>query len=123
MKGVVKSVQEQGQDTAIMYGDSSQAFITILATGEYRVKGRVNEQNIGEIMEGEAALIRSRVDEDQVWTGTFTAVDTKILRAIPICPIIQAPMTVHRLLQHLTLLCGFEFFPGTSAGSACIYRT
>lgn len=77
MKGVVKSVQEQGQDTAIMYGDSSQAFITILATGEYRVKGRVNEQNIGEIMEGEAALIRSRVDEDQVWTGTFTAVDTK----------------------------------------------
>ena len=48
-----------------------------IVTGEYRVKGRVNEQNIGEIMEGEAALIRSRVDEDQVWTGTFTAVDTK----------------------------------------------
>ena len=77
MKGVVKSVQEQGQENSMMYGDSSQAFITILATGEYRVKGRVNEQNIGEIMEGEAALIRSRVDEDQVWTGTFAAVDTK----------------------------------------------
>ena len=78
MKGVVKSVQNQDQEGSNMYGDpSSQAFITILATGEYRVKGRVNEQNIGEIMEGEAALIRSRVDEDQVWTGTFTAVDTK----------------------------------------------
>lgn len=61
-----------------MYGDSSsQAFITILATGEYRVKGRVNEQNIGEITEGSPAVVRSRVNEDQVWTGTYTAVDTK----------------------------------------------
>ena len=48
MKGVVKSVRKPGQTGTNMYGDSSsQAFITILATGEYRVKGRVNEQNIG----------------------------------------------------------------------------
>lgn len=78
MKGVVKSVQNQEQTGANMYGDSSsQAFITILATGEYRVKGRVNEQNIGEITEGSPAVVRSRVNEDQVWTGTYTAVDTK----------------------------------------------
>ena len=78
MKGVVKSVQNQEQTGMSMYGDSSgQAFITILATGEYRVKGRVNEQNIGEIIEGSLAVVRSRVDEDQVWTGTYSAVDTK----------------------------------------------
>lgn len=78
MKGVVKSVQNQEQTSMNMYGDSSsQAFITILATGEYRVKGRVNEQNISEIVEGEGAVVRSRVDEDQVWTGTYSAVDTK----------------------------------------------
>lgn len=78
MKGVVKSVQNQEQSSMNMYGDSSsQGFITILATGEYRIKGRVNEQNIGEIIEGETAVIRSRVDEDQVWTGTYSAVDTK----------------------------------------------
>src|SRR5699024_7291306 len=78
MKGVVKSVQNQEQTSTNMYGDSSgQAFITILATGEYRVKGRVNEQNMGEIVEGQKAVVRSRVDEDQVWTGTYSAVDTK----------------------------------------------
>ena len=78
MKGVVKSVQNQEQTSTNMYGDSSsQAFITILATGEYRVKGRVNEQNIGEIVEGQKAVVRSRVEEDQVWTGTYSAVDTK----------------------------------------------
>ena len=72
MKGVVKSVQNQDQTGANMYGDSSsQAFITILATGEYRVKGRVNEQNIGEITEGSPAVVRSRVNEDQVWTGNL----------------------------------------------------
>ena len=78
MKGVVKSVQNQGQTVTEMYGDSAgQAFITILATGEYRVKGRVNEQNISEITEGSPAVVRSRVDEKQVWTGTYSAVDTK----------------------------------------------
>lgn len=78
MKGVVKSIQSQGQTGMNSYGDSSsQAFITILATGEYRVKGRVNEQNIGEITEGSPAVVRSRVNEDQVWTGTYSAVDTK----------------------------------------------
>ena len=78
MKGVVKSVQNQGQTVTEMYGDSAgQAFITILATGEYRVKGSVNEQNINEITEGSPAVVRSRVDEKQVWTGTYSAVDTK----------------------------------------------
>ena len=77
MKGVVKSVNNtEGQSSMDMYG-SSQAFMTILATGEYRVKGLVNEQNVSEIMAGEKAIIRSRIQEEQVWTGTYTAVDTK----------------------------------------------
>lgn len=77
MKGVVRSVNDtDGQGSMDTYG-SSQAFMTILATGEYRVKGLVNEQNVSEITAGEKAIIRSRTQEEQVWTGTYTAVDTK----------------------------------------------
>lgn len=76
MKGVVKAVN-QDNSTNMMYGDTSQAFITILATGQYRIKGRVNEQNVSQVIEGQPAIIRSRVDENQTWKGTYTAVDTK----------------------------------------------
>ena len=57
-----------------MYEGSGQAFMTILATGEYRVKGKVNEQNASQVMEGARAIIRSRVDENMTWQGTYTAV-------------------------------------------------
>lgn len=78
MKGIVKSVNSaENQDYMSMYGNPSQAFITILATGEYRIKGKVNEQNLSQIMEGETAVIRSRVDENMVWKGVYSAVDTQ----------------------------------------------
>lgn len=84
MKGVVKSVNNsQNGESINPYDGSSQAFMTILATGEYRIKGKVNEQNITQIVEGAPAIIRSRVDENAVWKGTYTAVDTKIQTIIP----------------------------------------
>lgn len=76
MEGVVKSVQSSTGESYNIYDGSSEAFMTILATGEYRVKGTVNEQNAWEIMEGERAIIRSRVNEEETWKGTYTAVDT-----------------------------------------------
>lgn len=76
MKGVVKSISS-GESGDSMYGGQSQAFITILATGAYRVKGKVNEQNMGEVIEGEKAVIRSRVKEEETWTGIYSAIDTK----------------------------------------------
>ena len=72
--GIVKSIND-GSETD-MYSSDSNAFITILATGDYRIKGKVNEQNLSEIQEGEKAIVRSRVDENQTWSGTFTAVNT-----------------------------------------------
>ena len=72
--GIVKSIND-GSKTD-MYSSDSNAFITILATGDYRIKGKVNEQNLSEIQEGEKAIVRSRVDENQTWSGTFTAVNT-----------------------------------------------
>ena len=71
--GIVKRIND-GSETD-MYSSDSNAFITILATGDYRIKGKVNEQNLSEIQEGEKAIVRSRVDENQTWSGTFTAVN------------------------------------------------
>lgn len=57
-------------------GDSNNsAFITILSTGAYRVKGKVNEQNRDSVVEGEPVIIRSRVDSLQTWKGTMGSID------------------------------------------------
>ena len=56
-------------------GSDSSAFITILSTGAYRVKGKVNEQNRDSIVPGEAVIIRSRVDSSKTWKGTMGSID------------------------------------------------
>ncbi|MDY5023371.1 MAG: efflux RND transporter periplasmic adaptor subunit [Blautia sp.] len=67
---------EEGSETySSSDSDDSGAFITILSTGAYRIKGTVNEQNINSIVEGSSVIIRSRVDENQTWRGTMGAVD------------------------------------------------
>ena len=69
---------EQNSSAYSSDSDSSDgAFITILSTGEYRVKGTVNELNRDEIVPGEGAVIRSRADETQVWHGTMGSVDSQ----------------------------------------------
>ena len=59
------------------YGSDSSdnAFITILSTGAYRIKGMVNEMNRNTIVPGSPVIIRSRVDETQIWHGTMGSVD------------------------------------------------
>ena len=49
--------------------------IVIAEEGEFRVKGTVNEQNAMNFAEGTAVVIRSRMDESQLWSGTVTGVD------------------------------------------------
>lgn len=55
---------------------SSAAFMTIMATGDFRIKGSINEQNMGMITVGGQVLIRSRVDETKTWIGTVGSIDT-----------------------------------------------
>lgn len=81
ISGVVQSINEsstsQGQDSG------NSGFIKIMKTGDLRVKGTVNEQNIGEIYEGLPMLIHSRVDESLVWSGTVTKIDRENARGNP----------------------------------------
>lgn len=71
--GVVKSIND-GTDMDMYYGES-QAFMTIVAMGDFRIKCKVNEQNIGSIMPGQAVVVHSRVDDSVIWKGTMGAVD------------------------------------------------
>lgn len=71
--GVVKSINESGMDE----NGNSAAYMTILATGEYQVKGIVNETNMSMINAGQPVIIRSRVDETLTWKGTISKIDTE----------------------------------------------
>lgn len=68
-------VEESSSYTYGMENSENGAFITILSTGAYRVKGTVNELNRQNIIPGEPVIIRSRADETQTWKGTMGNVD------------------------------------------------
>ena len=73
ISGVIKAVNETGQDAS----GSEQPIITMSETGEFRVKGKVSEQSIGTLSGGMPVIIRSRVNEDDTWTGTISKIDTE----------------------------------------------
>ena len=71
---------------------SDNSFITILSTGAYRIKGQVNEQNRNTVVPGSAVIVRSRVDENQIWHGTMGLWTSRILRtAVAVIPILECP--------------------------------
>ncbi len=69
--GVVKEINESGMNGN---GDSA-AFMTILKAGDYRVKGKIDEQTVWMVSEGQEVIIRSRVEE-KTWRGTISRIDT-----------------------------------------------
>lgn len=74
MDGVIKSINSSGESYDPYTGES-KAFMTIIAMGNYRVKGKVNEQNIGSVMPGQRVIVHSRVNDEDVWYGTMGEVD------------------------------------------------
>lgn len=70
-------ILEEGYDDYSMGSSdgNSNAFITILSTGAYRVKGQVNEMEAQTLMEGTPMIVRSRVDNSQTWRGALSTVD------------------------------------------------
>lgn len=81
MDGIVKEINKDsngtGSNTDYMGGsDSSQkSFMSIMALGDYRIKGTASELNVRSMSEGQAVIIRSRMDESVTWTGTISSVD------------------------------------------------
>ena len=74
VEGVVQSINADGSSGDSGDGSDSQAFMTLMETGEYRVKGTVNEYNRSLLEEGAKILVRSRTS-DETWSGTVTKID------------------------------------------------
>ncbi len=72
--GIVKSINESGSDNG--GSGNSDAFITIMKVGTYRIKGTINEQNIGDLAVDSAVLVHSRVN-NKVWKGKVTKIDVE----------------------------------------------
>ncbi|MBE6946414.1 MAG: efflux RND transporter periplasmic adaptor subunit [Ruminococcaceae bacterium] len=71
VSGRVVSVSDSGVDS---YGNPTP-YITIQQSGSYRIKGTINELNMGLIMEGTPILVSSRTDPNQTWTGVVASMD------------------------------------------------
>lgn len=74
INGIVKSINESGDTDQ---NGNQQPFMSILTTGDYRIKGTVNETNVYSLSEGQSVILRSRVDETKTWTGTIEKIDTE----------------------------------------------
>lgn len=72
--GKIKAINENGGYDEMT--GQPLPYITVIQSGAYRVKGKVNEMNIGEFYVGQAVILRSRVDATQTWTGTIAQIDT-----------------------------------------------
>jgi HlyD family secretion protein len=57
--------------------DSSEdaTFITVMDVSSYRVEGQINELNLYSMTEGMRVVVRSRMDESQVWYGVIDSID------------------------------------------------
>ena len=55
--------------------DGGDVIMQITEEGDYRIKGRFNEQNSKDIMQGASVIVKSRLD-DSTWKGEITSVDT-----------------------------------------------
>ena len=73
ISGIVKKINEGDSSGS---GSDDNSFITVMKVGNYRIKGTVNEQNIGELTTGAAVLVHSRVT-DRTWKGVITKIDTE----------------------------------------------
>lgn len=76
LAGVVKTINDSDNSSSAMSSDENNYLVTIVAVGQYRIKGTLNEQNRSSIMVGASVIVHSRVNEDQIWKGTISEIDT-----------------------------------------------
>lgn len=87
MDGIIKEINNdesgasQGTEPGYDYyggmgsEENENAFISIMAMGDYRIKGTASELNVRSMFEGQAVIIRSRLDENVTWRGTISTID------------------------------------------------
>lgn len=82
LDGVVQKISDTSDNSNSYYGSGSDsnAYITILSAGDYRIKGSVNEQNLQDLQDlynmGATIIVHSRVDDSKTWKGTISEIKT-----------------------------------------------
>ena len=71
--GTVKSLKT----TEELQESGADVIMTITASGSFRIKGKFNEQNMGTITQGQAVIIRSRLDDSITWNGSVSEVSNE----------------------------------------------
>lgn len=84
MDGIIKTINENNSTSSSVDSSNSNsdngsdstsnAYITIMAKGDYRIKATASELTVRSMSEGQSMIVRSRVD-DSTWTGTVTKID------------------------------------------------
>ncbi len=74
--GVIKSINKGGNSQDYFSGESDNAFITVMKTGDLRIKGTVNEQNIQALSEQMPVIVYSRAG-NATWRGIVSKIDTE----------------------------------------------
>lgn len=69
--GIIKEVNKDGGTDE---SGNQKPLVSITQTTNFRVKGSISE--MGAISEGTSVIVRSRVNEDQIYKGTVTKVET-----------------------------------------------
>lgn len=75
--GIVKNINQTASSQSDTGSDSTGAFMTIIESGDYRIKATCNEMNIYNISVGQAVLVRPRSDEAKIYTGTVEKIDSE----------------------------------------------
>ena len=80
VSGVVQSVQRDNSSGGDSYGggsgEDSNAYITLMETGTYRIRGTASEESIRGISEGMEMTAYSRQDGSRYWHGFVESINT-----------------------------------------------
>ena len=81
--GIVRSitppgtVQDPGKGMYYPGQETNNAYMTLMSSEDFRIKGTISEQTVYLLQSGIAVTIRSRVDESVTWQGTIDYVNTE----------------------------------------------
>ncbi|MBR1816661.1 MAG: efflux RND transporter periplasmic adaptor subunit [Lachnospiraceae bacterium] len=83
MDGIVKEINESATSSSNSYDDyeyyqnssNDKAYISIMAMGDYRIKGTASELNVRSMSKGDPVIVHSRLDDTLTWKGTISEID------------------------------------------------
>ena len=73
VSGIVQTINPPDSDSM---NSSDGTYMKILKSGDFRIKCKLNEQNLPMVTEGMPVVVFSRLDRNQAWKGTVTEVIT-----------------------------------------------